>query len=186
MGRRDIEARLRQLEAERAQLTRYGDDVYDDGDVIKFVKTFRKRKLPTDGYTTSQHYEMRDFTYVALKVDGKWFPTGMHSDLNGCDLNGCDWDTLVEFMYQGTSVSDITISIAENFLTRTELEAKLAAQDEAADIELDIRDEDPANMHVAPEAWVQQNYTSVRDSGGWCAPAAADVTLVDVDKNNEH
>lgn len=180
MGRReDIEARLRQLEAERAQLDRYGEDVYDDGDVIKFVKMLTVAKRDDDG-RWSGAVRSRNFTFAALKCDnGLWYGTGRNA------AKGMTWDELVEFMYADTPTREITISIAENFVTRTELEAKLAAQAEAADIELDIRDEDPVNIHVAPEAWVQQNYTSVRDSG-WCAPAAADVELVDVDKNNEH
>lgn len=144
MGRReDIQARMRALESEQAQLDRYGEDIYDDGDVIKFVKTYRRRKPPTV-YTASQHYETWDATYVALKMNGHWYLTGKKG---AEDLNGCGWDTLVEFMYTGIPTQELKISIAENFLTREELETQLAALGEAIK-DLDIRDSQHVRWNV--------------------------------------
>ena len=128
MGRReDIEAQLRRLEAERTQLDRYGDDIYGDGDVVKFVKTYRVRART---YSSGVDYpsaepkriETWDATYAALKIGDLWYVTGNKA----AELNGCDWDTLVEFMYRGIPVTEIWIAIAEDFQTRQELEQELA------------------------------------------------------------
>lgn len=217
MGRReDIEARMRALEAERAQLDRYGSDIYDDGDVIKFVKTFKVTANPTRNFITYDHYAhdtVSDFTYVALKSDGKWYVTG------GCaELNGCDWDQLVEFMYTGIPVDHITIVIAEDFRTREELERELEELaknfdlDKALELpEMSVRRGGirfpvrlPTRYRGAPETEYNPEPEPVKDddiitgarwstsgeeqadtikSGGWCAPAEADLRLVDVEDN---
>lgn len=123
MGRReDIAARMRALEAEQAQIDRYGEDIYDEGDVIKFMKSFKVIRRGAPGFT-SGFESTRDFTYVALKANGKWFMTGRRDN----EGKGMTWDELVEFMYAGTPASAITIVIAEDFRTLEELEAQRAA-----------------------------------------------------------
>jgi hypothetical protein len=219
VGRReDIEARMRALEAERAQLDRYGSDIYDDGDVIKFVKSFKATANPTRSFVTRDHYAsdiVSDFTYVALKTRDWWYPTGKRG---GADLNGCTWDKLVEFMYTGIPVDHITIVIAEDFRTREELEReleKLAKNfdlDKALELpEVSVRRGGirfpvrlPTRYRGAPETEYNPEPEPVKDddiitgarwstsgeeqadtikSGGWCAPAEADLRLVDVEDN---
>lgn len=129
MGRReDIEARMRQLEAERAQLDRYGEDNYDDGDVVKFVKTYRNRTRVLG--PTSNRCITHDFTYVALKADGKWWLTGRYHDSEVG--NGCTWDHLVEFMYAGIPVAYIMIAMESDFISKESYADRIRELDELA------------------------------------------------------
>lgn len=191
----DIEARMRALEAERAQLDRYGEDIYDEGDVIKFVKSFKivrrgNEYVTSEFIATKSFASTRDFTYVALKADGKWFMTGRRDN----EGRGMPWDSLVEFMYAGIPVDDITIVIAGDFRTREELERELAelAAKPLPPIEfpevsikrggITFKGVDPREVYqwveptladdergesVDPSEPVQKN-----ELGGWCAPNA--------------
>lgn len=124
VGRReDIEARVRRLEAELSTLARYGDDVYEDGDVIKFGKNFAAGSKIV---RTALPRNLRTCTYVALKVDGTWYATG-----NQVDLSGCSWDTLVDFMFQGISVEEVYVATSDRFVTREQFQRQL--EDAVAD-----------------------------------------------------
>lgn len=72
-----IEARLRDLEAELADIKRFGEDTYEDGDVLTFKGDYNGPKT---------------YAYAALKAGGKWHLTG------GKAIQHASWDALVEFM----------------------------------------------------------------------------------------
>lgn len=75
----------RKLARREEQLTHFArypsDDVFTDGDVLRFAKKFPN---------SEQRY-----TYVAVKVDGTWHLTGKRSP------QGITWDVLVDFMGLG-------------------------------------------------------------------------------------
>lgn len=77
MNRLDIiNARMRALEAEAAEIVRFGDDTYVDGDVLTFSADF---------------HGDRSFAYAAIKAGGTWHLTGSKSS------SYLTWDVLVEF-----------------------------------------------------------------------------------------
>lgn len=72
-----IEARIAALEAEAAELERYGEDDYADGTVLTFKTNFGSEFGPT-------------YSYAALKANGWWYLTGQ-------EISGHTWDWLVSF-----------------------------------------------------------------------------------------
>ena len=202
MGRReDIETRLRQLEAERAQLDRYGDDVYEDGDVIKFVKTFKILPRNGVGMWVDESNEAHKFTFVALKCENDlWYLTGRGK----ANANGQTWDQLVEFMYAGIPAADIQIAMDSDFLTLESYRDRLTELARLA-TDLDIRAEIPevsirrggvrfpsrgtwSGVDSEPTAPSGEEQVDAIGTGGWSgAVAAADLKHADVDdKNNDH
>lgn len=80
-----IESRLRELEAELADIKRFGDDDYEDGDVLTFKGDFNGPKT---------------YAWAAIKASGKWHLTG------GKSIQHASWDALVEFM-RGANVRKV-------------------------------------------------------------------------------
>ena len=72
-----IRSRMRDLEAELAQIEQYGADEFKDGAVIRWRKRFN-----TSG---------RKYTYAALKAGGRWYLTNR----SGSALS---WDDLVALL----------------------------------------------------------------------------------------
>lgn len=177
MGRKeDIKARMRQLEAEMTLLDRYGDDIYDDGDVIKFTKTFRPNEYTAHGDGS------RRFTFAALKVGDTWYLTGRTL------VNGKTWDELVEFMYKDNPATDFMVAMESDFLTpesyRDRL-AELARLAENLEIEIPViqvrrgginfpsrgRPTEPVEpVESDGVADVKKDDLVISDTGGWCAP----------------
>lgn len=84
----DIEARLKglysqidQLEERAAAIRRFGEDIYDDGDVITFDKQFYP-----DGMA---------YSYAAIRSNGLWYTTGPKSP------KGYTWVELVNWLTDG-------------------------------------------------------------------------------------
>lgn len=181
MGRKqDIEARMRALEAERALLDRYGDDIYDDGDVIKFTKTFRPNEYTAHGDMN------RRFTFAALKIGDMWYLTGRTA-------RGKTWDELVEFMFKDNPATNFMVAMESDFLSpelyRDRL-AELARLAENLKIELPVVQvrrggvgfpsrggwsesaaqyiEDEVAEDPDPQA---DDDAVIKDTGGWCAPS---------------
>jgi hypothetical protein len=85
MGRKSvIETRIKQLESELQELDKYGDDIYEDGTVIRFKYAF------TEATSVSCLY-----TFAALKVKGSWYLTGSKF------ADRFTWDDLVSFWNRG-------------------------------------------------------------------------------------
>ena len=75
-----IERRIAMLEAQLAELNKYGDDIYSNGTVLRFKKRFDGRG--------GQWY-----TFAALKASGSWYLTGASS------VSGpLTWDELGSFI----------------------------------------------------------------------------------------
>ena len=72
-----IQNRLRELEAELAELAKYGSDDYDEGAVLTFKGDF--------GGATA-------YSYAAIKAGGKWHLTG-----GAKTPSYISWDDLVQF-----------------------------------------------------------------------------------------
>lgn len=88
--RRQLAAKRRQevLEYKVGLVEAYGDDPFDDGDVIKFIRTIvlERVRVPTT----------YDATYAAIKVKGKWYTTGGKQ----C-LQAATWDEFVLWLVEG-------------------------------------------------------------------------------------
>jgi len=79
---------LIELEHKEQLLDELGDDLYEEGTVIRFKKTMplaRERTLAT-----------REYTYAAIKADSRWWVTG-----NRGTSDGRSWDDLRLFMIEG-------------------------------------------------------------------------------------
>jgi len=72
-----IQNRLAELEAELAELARFGSDDYEEGAVLTFKGDYNGPKT---------------YAYAAIKAGGKWHLTG------GKAVQHATWDQLVEFM----------------------------------------------------------------------------------------
>lgn len=81
---------LRQLQLDIAlhlqDLERLGDDVYEDGDVLRFDVRWPHRRVDPD----------HTFRYAAVKAVGRWWLTGR--DLGNRSAEGCSWDTFVQWL----------------------------------------------------------------------------------------
>lgn len=88
MGRReDIEARLRQLEAEYARLSRFpSTDVFADGTIMAWSKL-----IPSTGV---------NYSYAAIRGNDLWWVTGSISG----GSRGRTYDELLNFIGDGTNV----------------------------------------------------------------------------------
>lgn len=80
-----IESRLKQLESELADIKRFGDDKYEDGEVLTFKGDFNGPK---------------SFSYAAIKAAGRWHLTG------GKAVQNATWEQLVDFM-RGANVRKV-------------------------------------------------------------------------------
>lgn len=98
-----INQRLRLLEAELAELSKYGDDVYADGTVLKFKYRFsqaalraRQPSIRNDygQYVAGPTVESPWYTYYACKIKGGWY-------LSGKSSARLDWDELVAMWTDG-------------------------------------------------------------------------------------
>jgi hypothetical protein len=112
-----IKGRLEQLEQELVELSRFPDDNFPEGTVIKFDKVFGSweeagqipRAYPSyeqipNVYVVGVQYGVgrhRVYNYAAIKVNGLWYTTGPKSP------KGYDWDDLTEWM--GNGVREIIV-----------------------------------------------------------------------------
>lgn len=78
-----IDDQIAALEAERLRLLTQPADVYEDGDVVWFTKTF--------GRSGSHRY-----TYAAVKVGGRWYVTQ-----SGTRETPMTWGSLLDFVSDG-------------------------------------------------------------------------------------
>lgn len=86
MNRKNIiESRIASLEGELAELEKFGDDVYFDGDVLIFRIRFANSE--------------QKYNYAAIKAAGRWFITGGRNE--GSYLS---WDDLVTFWRRAEKV----------------------------------------------------------------------------------
>lgn len=76
-----IESRIASLEGELAELEKFGEDIYEDGEVLIFSLRFS---------------EVKKYRYAAIKAAGKWFITGGKNP--GSYLS---WDDLTDFWRRG-------------------------------------------------------------------------------------
>lgn len=83
---RNALARAR-VERQQEQKLKMGEDVFEDGDVIRWVKRFRN----ADGSLSQQSY-----TYAAVKAGGKWYTTGSLAKTGAA--HGRTWAGLLAFM----------------------------------------------------------------------------------------
>lgn len=86
--REQIELRIRQLEAELATISLYGDDEFPQGSVIRWRKQFRPGG--------------EKYRYAAMKVQQLWYVTGGKTPPR-------TWDQLVELL-SNSAVSKIQIA----------------------------------------------------------------------------
>ena len=94
---RSVDAQLWQILEQRRQLIELqhkeqlvealGDDLYEEGTVIRFKKTM---PLARDSRNT------REYTYAAVKAGSRWWVTG-----NRGTSDGRSWDDLRLFMVEG-------------------------------------------------------------------------------------
>jgi hypothetical protein len=89
MDRREVvRSRIEALEQELAELAKFGDDVYEDGEVLIFSGSF------VSG--TNYHY-------AAIKAGGSWFLTGARNE-----NQYLSWGNLVSF-WRRANVSKIRV-----------------------------------------------------------------------------
>jgi hypothetical protein len=77
-----IKMRISALEAELARLGKFGEDIFDNGEVLSFEKRF----IPSG----------RAYTYTVLKVADRWHTSGPKG--GGVART---WDDLVDFWSEG-------------------------------------------------------------------------------------
>jgi len=69
----------------------FGEDTYDNGTVVKFLKKFAGMPYKPDGYKEDKAYD-----YAAIKGDdGKWYTTGPSAQ------KGFTWEELVTWLVSG-------------------------------------------------------------------------------------
>jgi hypothetical protein len=94
-----IKGRLEQLEQELVELSRFPDDNFPEGAVIKFDKVFSSweeaRAYPSYEQFRTLYDAHRAYNYAAIKVNGLWYTTGPKSP------KGYNWDDLTEWMGNG-------------------------------------------------------------------------------------
>ncbi len=95
MGRReDIEARLRQLEAEYVQLSRFpATDVFAENTIITWSKTF----------TASDTARSTNYSYAVIRANDRWWTTGATS-MGSNGTRGRTYDELLDLIGDGTNV----------------------------------------------------------------------------------
>ena len=94
---------LMQMEYHRQALEKlmvFGEDDFDDGTILYFVKTFTPRRNP------------RKYKYCAMKSIGQWYTCGPRSP------GPYTWDQLVGFMSDG--VEQVYITVNPEFMTLDE------------------------------------------------------------------
>lgn len=90
----DAKASLRRLEAEIAQLERFGDgERFNDGDVIRFTKTYNSAQVKGT------------YTYAALKTSRGWYVTG-----RSYSKDVYTYDELIELITCSPCATDIQVS----------------------------------------------------------------------------
>ena len=78
MDRRNVvRSRIEALENELAELQRFGEDIYENGEVLIFSGSFNSGT---------------NYSYAALKADGRWFLTGSRNE-----NQYLSWDSLISF-----------------------------------------------------------------------------------------
>jgi hypothetical protein len=87
-AQRTIERAERKIE----QLEAFGDDVYDEETVLCFYKKF------------PNHASNHPYTYMAAKINGKWYLTGPQQ--SGLVYN---WGGLIEFVVGNNALDDIEV-----------------------------------------------------------------------------
>lgn len=94
-----IAAQIAQLEA---RSTKYGGDIYEDGNVLSFVKQFGETNY---GYRGREYHSLsRVYEYVAIKCGGRWFVTGNNAG------KAYTWEGLIDFM-ESRNVIDPNVHI---------------------------------------------------------------------------
>lgn len=105
-----IQAKKDQEELTRklALVEAYGDDVYEDGTMVRFTKEFANSDL--------------EYVYVAVKCIDKWYLTGT------INKQGHSWEEFVMFLVSGISVEPVDVEEVTptdhslNYRHRAELE----------------------------------------------------------------
>lgn len=101
--RSTIATRIRVLEDELAELSKFGDDVYSNGTVIKFKYRYsmqhilnRRPMIRNDRGDLVVYHNLprQEFTFYACKVKGGWY-------LSGRSSNRMTWDDLVAMWTDG-------------------------------------------------------------------------------------
>lgn len=72
------EKQIERYSEQLAQLDRFGEDDFEDGDVLRFDKKFHQRG--------------QVYSYAAIKANGLWYTTGPNSP------KAYTWDELVQFL----------------------------------------------------------------------------------------
>jgi hypothetical protein len=111
----EIRARLRELEAELALLARYGDDTYEVGTVLRFVKRY-------DSWGDTP--ENRAYTYAAIKASNSfWYLSGRGiPEKYSPTRSRVTWDGLVTFMVNDVPVEDVEVATCWERLPRENAE----------------------------------------------------------------
>lgn len=106
-----IRQRIRELEDELARRTRYGRDVYDDGTVLAWIKTYPS--------TADDVYR-----FAAAKSDGRWYVTGN-------TVKALDWEGLTDYWLTADVVEVVQVmrvgSVIGAPAPQTDLEKSVAA-----------------------------------------------------------
>lgn len=93
----DIEARMRSLEAEAAQLRRFGDETrFVEGDVIRFTKVW------------PDNPDVR-YTYAAIKTCRGWYTTRERIRNDSYDKI-MSYDMLIQFIIQHPTAEDVQVA----------------------------------------------------------------------------
>lgn len=111
----DALASLRRLEAEIRQLERFGRDSFEDGDVVRFTKTY--------GVTEP---EPKTYTYAAVKTPVGWYLTGQHRRPQ------VTYDELIEFIVKYPLAENIVVAVTWADVVQTVAERALEANPETA------------------------------------------------------
>lgn len=111
----DALASLRRLEAEIRQLERFGRDSFEDGDVVRFTKTY--------GVTEP---EPRTYIHAAVKTPVGWYLTGQNRK------TVWTYDELIEFIVQYPLAENIVVAVTWADVVQTVAERALEANQETA------------------------------------------------------
>lgn len=111
----DALASLRRLEAEIRQLERFGRDSFENGDVVRFTKTY--------GVTEP---EPRTYIHAAVKTPVGWYLTGQNRK------TVWTYDELIEFIVQYPLAENIVVAVTWADVVQTVAERALEANPETA------------------------------------------------------
>jgi len=90
----NIKKQIAYLYGELEKRDRWGDDIYEDSEIIAFTKTF------TNNHHAGEYY------YAAIKADGKWYITGNYES-----GHPRTWEELIEWFDAKGSVKDVRVVV---------------------------------------------------------------------------